>query len=230
MSGVTSLDDLPMVNSGGQAVQMHVTENQGNQVTVQQGVSPSLESIETRNQREAIDLNKVIEERNNDIKSVTQGSGQVNHDAINQMVASVEAASSQGAVSLPVRDVPMQTSSIVQDPSAHPNHVPGSEPSIDKKYMEEISSHNDILEQAKHQKNKMDTMDYLLDELQWPILGGILYFVFRLPYFDRLVGKYIPSLIKGDGNMKLGGYLVSALAFSIVWYGVSKVMKVMTEI
>ena len=52
----------------------------------------------------------------------------------------------------------------------------------------------------KNKKNEKETfeLNHLYDELTTPILIMILYFIFQLPFLQKLMLKHLPSLFLND--------------------------------
>ena len=75
----------------------------------------------------------------------------------------------------------------------------------------------------KHQEQK-SKFDIIFDEVQGPIMLGILYFIFQLPIIQKQMCKIIPSLFGSDGNPNLSGYVFTSSMFASVYYFLVKGM------
>ena len=137
-----------------------------------------------------------------------QGQGvSLDQSTINQIVNGLQQASSAGLTQLQSRDIPRNTENIIQDPQIQPNYEDNDEI---------ISKYNRRVEQDS-------SLDQLYDEIQVPLLICILYFLFQLPIFRRLLFKYFPVLFFRDGNINIYGYLFTSVLFGTLYYFISKV-------
>jgi len=141
---------------------------------------------------------------------------------INQFVTGIQQASAAGLTELPSRDIPRNQEHISQDIQIQPNHIPNDNSHID--YIQEHQTNEQIIRaQMQHQENK-SRFDIIFDEVQGPIMLGILYFIFQLPIIQKQMCKLIPSLFGGDGNPNLTGYVFTSSMFASVYYFLVKGM------
>ena len=129
-----------------------------------------------------------------------------------ELVAGIQQASASGATQLPSRDIPMDQSGITQDPAVQPNFVP------------EHPNDDYMLNNIK-KNNREDSLEFLLENMQVPILLGLLYFLFQLPVVRSSVHKYMPSLFGKDGNQNLGGYLFFSVLFALSYFVITTLIK-----
>jgi len=61
----------------------------------------------------------------------------------------------------------------------------------------------------------------MYDELQTPVMV-MVYFLFQLPFFQKSLTKYAPSLFSRDGNPKFSGFFVKTLMFGVSFYAITK--------
>jgi hypothetical protein len=63
------------------------------------------------------------------------------------------------------------------------------------------------------------------DEIQTPILIGVLFFLFQVPFLNALMFKYLGFLkiYSDDGNLNLYGLLFKSILFGVVYFGFVKV-------
>ena len=71
---------------------------------------------------------------------------------------------------------------------------------------------------------KMSNLDNLYDEIQVPLLIGVLFFLFQLPVFKKILYKYFPILFFKDGNVNIYGYSFMSVLFSVFYYLIHKIM------
>ena len=88
----------------------------------------------------------------------------------------------------------------------------------------------DLIKQSQNKKVEQDRLDVMYEELQTPIMVMILFFLFQLPFFQKSLAKYAPSLFQRDGNPSFSGYFVKTLMFGITYYLITKLIKQLSEI
>ncbi len=151
---------------------------------------------------------------------------ELSQESIHQIVQGLQQA--QGGTSLPSRDISMDQQHIVQDQQVKPNFVPQTE---NANYIEEESTTmENMLKENKERKQQVDRLDSLYEELQTPLLTSVLFFVFQLPYFQKNLVKYAPSLFNRSGQYNFSGYMVQTLIFGLSVYGVTKLTKTLSDI
>lgn len=148
-------------------------------------------------------------------------SGEISLDqiTINQIVNGIQQASLSGATQLPSRDLPMTTENIIKDPQVQPNYVPQP---VRRDYINET---DDDINNYYREEKLNNSLDSLYDEIQTPILLGILYFLFQLPVVKRSVFKYMSFLCNSDGNYNIHGLLFMCGLFGLTYYSLFKTMK-----
>ena len=87
-----------------------------------------------------------------------------------------------------------------------------------------------LIQQSKNKKVEQDRLDMMYDELQTPVMVMVLFFFFQLPFFQKSLTKYAPSLFSRDGNPKFSGYFVKTLMFGVSFYAITKITKQLSEI
>lgn len=149
---------------------------------------------------------------------------------ISQIVNGLQQASETGVTKLPSRDIPRNTESIVHDPQIQTNYIPGpnlnqgqtsgtagTSDYIDNENME------DMIQNYNKKINKNDSLEEIYDEMQSPLLLSVLYFLFQLPIFKKLLFKYFSILFSKDGNYNINGYLFTSILFGLLFYLLTKV-------
>ena len=150
---------------------------------------------------------------------------ELSQQSIQQIVAGLQQA--QGSTGLPSRDLPTNNAHITQDEQIQPNYVPKPE---NTNYIENDQEFESLIQQSKNKKVEQDRLDILYDELQTPIIVMILFFFSQLPIFQKTLAKNLPSLFTRDGNPSFSGYLFKTVVFGIVFYGITKFTKQISEI
>ena len=151
-----------------------------------------------------------------------QGQGvSLDQSTINQIVNGLQQASSAGLTQLQSRDIPRNTENIIQDPQIQANYIPPNRETED--YIGDYEDNDEIISKYNRRVEQDSSLDQLYDEIQVPLLICILYFLFQLPIFRRLLFKYFPVLFFRDGNINIYGYLFTSVLFGTLYYFISKV-------
>jgi len=138
---------------------------------------------------------------------------------ISQIVNGLQQASLAGATSLPSRDIPLHTEQLTNDVQTKPNYVP--EPQM-RDYINE--SDQDINNYYRNERTQ-NSLDSIYDELQAPLLLAVLYFLFQLPFFKKLIFKYLSFLCHSDGNYNFNGLIFTCALFGFIYYSLSRTVK-----
>jgi hypothetical protein len=143
-----------------------------------------------------------------------------------EILSSIQNASRHGGTELPSRDIPQQTTSLVQDPQIHPNYVPP--PPAD--YIGAQNAAQQV-QYALHQRDvKLDRMDLLFEEFRIPLIIAGLYFVFSLPAVNRYIMKVIPVLFDSAGNITFAGSIGKSVLFGAYYYIFAKSMSRLSQV
>jgi hypothetical protein len=145
---------------------------------------------------------------------------------ISQIVNGLQQASETGITKLPSRDIPRNTESIIQDPQVQPNYIPSSQEN-GQKQLEDYIENNDnmdiMIQNYNKKRNNNDSLEDIYNEMQNPLLLAVLYFLFQLPFFKKLLFKYFSILFSKDGNYNINGYLFTSVLFGLLFYLITKV-------
>jgi hypothetical protein len=146
-------------------------------------------------------------------------------NVMNELVNGLQRASASGLTNLPSRDIPMNTTGMMNDAQINPNYVPQNHrKEEDDDY---ISQHEEeAMNEARYSKqsNTTDNMENIYKLIQVPLLVGILYFAFQLPVFRKYMLKYIPSVFSGDGNYNISGLVFVSALFGLGYFGLTRVL------
>lgn len=210
MSGTTNIDDLPLSGSPGDPVQLQVTDA----------------SIKNEKPDTAAAMRMLEEERKQlDVASQGQRAQQhmLSQEDASSLVTGLQQASRAGVLSLPSRDIPMVSSQVNMDQEARVNYVPQSG-QAQPDYIGNTQTADEIIAHSNKLKSREDTMDSIYEELQTPLLIGIMFFVFMIPSVRSFMFKSFPMLLQADGNPTLGGYVYIASMFGLIYYVLNKLM------
>jgi hypothetical protein len=146
-------------------------------------------------------------------------------NTINQIVNELHQATLSGSTKLASRDIPIDTLPIQQDVETSPNFVP--EVSEERKnYIPDEDDLETIVKKQNIKTNHQNNIETMYNELQTPILLGVLYFLFQLPIFKKLLYQTFPSLFMNDGNLSINGYIFYSSLFSIVFYFLNRLVGI----
>jgi hypothetical protein len=136
---------------------------------------------------------------------------------ISQIVNGLQQATLAGATHLPSRDIPMTTSGISTDPQVVPNYVPPP-PQNNPDYITNFEQTTDMINKYNRGKQTNNSIDDMYNEIQTPLLVAVLYFLFQLPFFKKLLYGYLPFLFSNDGNYNLNGFLFTSIVFGMLFH------------
>ena len=202
----TSLSDLPIDNNTPQ-----VTFNVADKAPVQQNTKLDPNINTTYNPAPPISNEKPV----TDIRPEEP----MSTNNMTEFINTLESAASSGMTQLPTRDIPINENVINHDEEIKPNFVPSAQD-----YILEYDNTQDVIEQNNKKLKEQDNMEYLYQELQVPILIGILYFIFLLPITTDFMYKFTPNLFNNDGNLNTIGTLIKSILFSVIYYCLTKFM------
>jgi hypothetical protein len=143
----------------------------------------------------------------------------LDQSTINQIVSGLQQASVNGATQLPSRDIPMTTTEYSNDPQVQPNYVPTK----NTMYIDSYEKPEEIVEDYNRRVSKENTLDNFYNELQTPLFLSVLYFLFQLPFFKKILFTYLPFLFSTDGNYNIYGFLFTSILFGSTSYFFNKI-------
>lgn len=135
-------------------------------------------------------------------------------DYTSQLTSVLKDAQSSGATVLPSRDIPQQTIQMQQDFQTKADYVPDNKTND---YIGDILDKEQILLQQKQKQNQSDNFDYIYQTIQFPLLVGIMYFLFQLPFMRKNLLTFLPNLFNKDGIPKLSGYIFNSVMFALLY-------------
>ena len=141
---------------------------------------------------------------------------------LNNIIAGLQKAASSGATELPTRDRPMQTNQVMMDQNIKPDFVP-EQPSVD--YIQNYNTQQAQLQQLQQDTQRTLNLSYLIDELQLPIIVGLLFYIFQMPFTTSLLQKYLTFMFKKDGHYNQIGYISVSVVFGAIYYGTTIALK-----
>ena len=143
---------------------------------------------------------------------------------MNEIFKEIQTTTTGG--NLPSRDIPINTNHVSMDQTSKPNFIPKHEDYIDETDMEDMQ---DIIESKRKEANKKDSLETLYEELQVPILLGVIYFVFQMPIFNELMAKYLTFTFHADGGINLSGIVFKSAMFAGLYFVLTKCIHNISE-
>ena len=188
MSEATSIFDLPTDPVGGGNVTNNIT------MTTQEAVNTQIPQQQGQ-QNSSMSLDQTT---------------------INQIVNGLQQATLSGATQLSSRDIPMNTNGLTNDPQIIPNYVPPPQQNTD--YIRNYEQTSDMVNNYNRSKQVSSSLDDMYNEIQTPLLIAVLYFLFQLPFFKKLLFNYVPFLFSNDGNYNINGFLFTSILFGLLFH------------
>ena len=190
MSEATNIFDLPTDPVGGGNVTNNIT------MTTQEAVNSQIPQQQQAPQNSGMSLDQTT---------------------INQIVNGLQQATLSGATQLPSRDIPMSTTGLSNDPQIIPNYVP-QQPPQNTDYIRNYEQTSDMVNNYNRSKQMSTSLDDMYNEIQTPLLIAVLYFLFQLPFFKKLLFSYLPFLFSNDGNYNINGFLFTSILFGLIFH------------
>ena len=224
--GTTSISDLPNQNERtDQNIRMSMKDATGKKVsfedetnnkmqpnpTYSDNIMPQQQQDENMQQQQMSIANSLPPERRQQLSQNEQ----------EQFMQEMQIAQQQGAMSLPSRNIPMDTTQFSHDNEIKPDFVP-----------EEKNDYINSEEHAMHIQNQLfkarqmheQQVNDAYDELQIPVLMFIIFFILQLPVINKTLVKYVPSVMGKEGHLKFQGYVLKSLFASGGFYGLKKLL------
>lgn len=158
----------------------------------------------------------------NNLDGIVSGPTEIGQDTMNKVVSGIQQASVSGSTRLPSRDIPTTTTHLTHDQESNVNYVPKSNK---EDFVKNHQTEQEMYNMNSRQNNKQDSLDLIYEELQVPILIAFVFFLFKLPIFEKSLFKYAPFLFIKDGNMNFYGFITTSLLFATLYYSLSKILK-----
>ena len=148
---------------------------------------------------------------------------QAQQQEVSKLVAGIQQASASGATQLPSRDIPRETTHIVNDQQVQPNFVPPPPPAIPQYIPDETPER--LLEMNRARNTQSNSVDMIYDEMHIPLMLAILYFIFQLPITHKYMKSALPFIYKSDSNFSFIGYITVSILYAVSFYAINVVMK-----
>jgi hypothetical protein len=152
--------------------------------------------------------------------STTSGTINLDQSTISQIVNGLQQASNSGATQLPSRDISMSTTNITNDLQVQPNYIPSTNKDD---YIEKSENKNEMINNYNINMQRNNSLDEMYNEIQTPLLIAVLYFLFQLPIFKKMLYSYFPILFSTDGNLNINGFIFNSIIFGFIFYVLDKI-------
>lgn len=126
------------------------------------------------------------------------------------------AASNAETFGLPSRDIPQMTHR--HDVRANPTHIPKQNV---QKYIHNQETPECMINNKRMEHNRQVTTDTIFEQMQLPVMVGILYFLFSLPVVNNWFLKTFKDSFYPDGDMKFAGFVIKSTVFASLYYGLT---------
>jgi hypothetical protein len=195
----TNIDDLPSANS-----------NNVNSAPVQNVFSENnTENVKMPNYGEQLNSEK-------EVAPALQ-----NIDYTSKLNSTLKDIGNGNPLQLPSRDIPQNTASVNNDVNVQPNYIPPN----NNDYIANHVTPNEIIQQNREKEMINDKTEEFYETIQMPLLVGLLFFIFQLPFIRKNLFIYLPSLFNKDGNPNLSGYLFNSAIFALLYFSFTYILK-----
>ncbi len=154
---------------------------------------------------------------------VSENIQQQNNPNYNELISQLQKASNNGNTSLPSRDIPIDPNLVKNDIQVKPNYIP--EEKIQEDYIKNLETPENLIIENKNNQQNIDNIYSLYQELQIPIIIGLLYFLFQLPIVKKYSVQILPALFNKDGNPNIYGYIANSILFASSFYILIKLIS-----
>jgi hypothetical protein len=222
-SGITSINELPLLN------------NQNGHIQQQQMMSQQPQNV-------VLNRNEIVSTNNNQMttSSYTQllpssGGSTMNNPITmensnqshappnyNELISQLQKAAAYGTTALPSRDIPMEPLKVANDVQSQPNYIPP--PQFQEDYIKNSITPQNLVDTNIKQIKNSAYYEKLYGELQLPVIIALLFFLFQLPIVKQYNKKLLPFLFKSDGNPNLYGYIANSVLFASMIYVLLKLV------
>ena len=144
-----------------------------------------------------------------------------NIDYTSKLNSSLKEIGNGNTLQLPSRDIPQNTASINNDVNVQPNYIPPN----NNDYIANHVTPNEIIQQNREKEVLNDKTEEFYETIQMPLLVGLLFFIFQLPFIRKNLFIYLPSLFNKDGNPNLSGYLFNSAIFALLYFSFTYILK-----
>ena len=227
LSGITSLNELPSLNSQNGHIQQQQMMNQQPQNVIlnrNEIVSTNNNQMSTSSYTQLLPTSGGANTSNPLTMENSQQSQQSQQAPpnYNELISQIQKAAAYGTTALPSRDIPMDPVKVANDVQSQPNYIPP--PQFQEDYIKNSITPQNLVD-TNSKRTKYDTnFEKIYGELQLPLIIALLFFLFQLPIVKQYNKKLLPFLFKTDGNPNLYGYIANSVLFASMIYVLLKLV------
>ena len=232
-SGITSINELPSLNSQNGHIQQQQMMNQQPQNVIlnrNEIVSTNNNQMSTTSYTQLLPTSGGANTNNpimqNSPLTMENGNQNLAPPNYNELISQIQKASVYGTTALPSRDIPMDPVKVANDVQSQPNYIPP--PQFQEDYIKNSITPQNLLATNSKQTKYDANFDKLYGELQLPLIIALLFFLFQLPIVKQYNKKMLPFLFKTDGNPTLYGYIANSVLFASMIYVLLKLVAYLT--
>ena len=183
---------------------------------------PQMDNVKIQNPLQAIQ-----EERDRESGIYRTGPPTGSANEAQELISSLQQASTAGLTALPSRDIPRDTNRVHIDQETRPNYVPEVKDYIGEHHME--LERRQQAAQAKNDKVS-SSIETTVNTFETPLILAVLFFLFQLPVVKATFLKILPQMFLEDGNYNLGGLIFSSMAYAGSFYAISQLLSMATNL
>tara|TARA_B100000989_G_C19482936_1_gene446022 strand:+ start:636 stop:1217 length:582 start_codon:yes stop_codon:yes gene_type:complete len=137
---------------------------------------------------------------------------------LSSVVSGIQKAAAAGVTNIPSRDIPTNTSTIQIDEQIKPNYI------VEPKKNEDYIKNYEVEQVKSYTKTEKYNLDYIIEQIYLPVIVGLLFCLFQIPYIKRIMQCNLAFLYKNDGNLNVSGYLITSSLFGTLYYVILKIL------
>ena len=228
-SGITSINELPLLNNqNGHIQQQQMMSQQPQNVVLNRNeiVSTNNNQMTTSSYTQLLPSsggstmnNPMMQNNPITMENSNQNQAPPNY---NELISQIQKAAAYGTTALPSRDIPMEPLKVANDVQSQPNYIPP--PQFQEDYIKNSITPQNLVDANIKQIKSGAYYEKLYGELQLPVIIALLFFLFQLPIVKQYNKKLIPFLFKSDGNPNLYGYIANSVLFASMIYVLLKLV------
>lgn len=206
ISDTTSIFDLPTDPIGGSNHTNHNNNHNNTTHNIHMTATESATSLDNNN----------------------KGAMTLDQTTINQIVNGLQQATLSGATQLSSRDIPMTSTGLSADPQVMPNYIPPPPPLKHNDYINAAANEktSDIINVYNAKQTLNTRVDDMYNEIQMPLLISVIYFLFQLPFFRKIMQSYFGFCFSNDGNYNVNGFMFTSILFGLLFHVLMKAINI----
>jgi len=168
---------------------------------------------------------QAIESIKNNEKESQEIDPKIKQKMMEQYYSELMSATQSGETKLPGSDIPVTQGGYINDPNIIPSYIP--KPALEEREQPEFKPVYQYQQPPPIKKSGL--LDFLLIYLQTPLLIGLCYFIFQMPFFKTSLVAMLPLFYVQEGSLNLYGIILVSILFSCFFMGIEKVVRGLQE-